>query len=174
MRTEELLPEVYSELRRLAASYLRRNSDNRTLQPTALVHEAYLKLSAHGPWQNRAHFLGTAALAMRHFLSRYRESKKTLKRNGGFAIQLDDHLAANGSGSVVDSLLLEELLQRLEHFSPQACRAVEARFFGALTIDETSEFLNISPATVKRHLNLGQAFLARELHRTAPPAAKTE
>ena len=132
MRTEELLPDVYSELRRLAASYLRRNANNsRTLQPTALVHEAYLKLSDHGPWQSRAHFLGTAALAMRHFLSRYRDSKKALKRDAGFAVQLDDQLMPAGSGSVVDSLLLEELLQRLEQFSPQVCRAVEARFFGA-------------------------------------------
>ena len=168
MRTEELLPELYSELKRLAAGYLRRNSDNRTLQATALVHEAYLKLFDKGPWQSRAHFLGTAALAMRHFLTRYHQNKMTLKRDGGFAVQLDDSLSS-GAGSVLDSLLLEQILCRLEEFSAPACRVVETRFFGGLTIPEIAEFLELSPATVKRHLNLGQAFLARELRRNPGP-----
>jgi RNA polymerase sigma factor (TIGR02999 family) len=164
VNTEELLPELYAELRRLAASYLRRSSSNGTLQPTALVHEAWLRLSDKDSWNNRAHFMGTAALAMRHFLARYHQNKKTLKRDGGFAIQLDDRLPG-APGSVLDSLVLEQMLRRLEEFSPPACRVIEARFFGGLTVEETAAFLHLSPATVKRHASLGQAFLARELRR---------
>ena len=173
MRTEDVLTELYSELRRMAAGYLRRNPGNRTLQPTALVHEAYLKLSEKGPWSSRAHFLGTAALAMRHFLARYHQNKKSLKRDGGFAIQLDDQVTGTGT-NVLDSVVLEQILCRLEEFSAPACRVVEARFFGGLTVEETAEFLHVSPATVKRHASLGQAFLARELRRMpAAPAEET-
>jgi RNA polymerase sigma factor (TIGR02999 family) len=171
VRTDELLPELYSELRRLAANYLRRNPENRTLQPTAVVHEAYLKLSGKGPWSSRAHFLGTAALAMRHFLARYHQNKKNLKRSGGFAIQIDDQLS-DGRGSILDSLVLEQALCRLEEFSAPACRVLETRFFGGLTVDEAAEFLHLSPATVKRHATIGQAFLARELRRN-PEAIDT-
>ncbi len=128
------------------------------------MHEAYLNLSTKGPWNSRAHFLGTAALAMRHFLSRYHRGKRALKRSGGIAIQLDDQVTS-GVGSVLDWLVLEQALCRLEEFSAPACRVVEARFFGGLTVEETAEFLHLSPATAKRHATLGQAFLARELRR---------
>lgn len=163
MHKEELLPEVYGELRRLAASYLR--GKNGTLQPTALVHEAYLRLQA-GPWRNRAHFVGTAALSMRQVLSHEYERRMAQKRRGVMVELID--FAGGANDPAFDSAVLVLAFERLERFSRPVCRVVELRFFGGLSIEETADYLSVSPATVKRHWNLGRAFLARELTKHPP------
>jgi DNA-directed RNA polymerase specialized sigma24 family protein len=149
---DSLLPLVYQELRRLAAGYLRRERPGQTLQPTALVHEAYLRLLKDKPdrWQNRAHFCAIAAHSMRQIL-----------------IELDEALAAGGERSI-DLLALDEALERLAALDAEQARLVELRFFGGLTIEETAQAMDISPATVKRHWVVACAWLARELEDEAP------
>jgi RNA polymerase sigma-70 factor (ECF subfamily) len=149
-----LLPIVYQELRRLAASYLRRERPGQTLQPTALVHEAYLRLLKDRPdrWQNRAHFCAIAAHSMRQILIERARARGAQKRGGGGPrVTLDEALVA-GEDPSIDILALDH--------------AVELRFFGGLTVEETAEAMGISPATVKRHWAVARAWLAREL---SPP-----
>ncbi len=166
---DTLLPLVYQELRRLAAGYLRRERPGQTLQPTALVHEAYLRLMKDRPdrWQNRAHFCAIAAHSMRQILIERARARGAAKRGGARQrITLDEGLAKN-VGRSIDLLALDEALQRLARLDPEQARLVELRFFGGLTVEETAEAMEISPATVKRHWTVAKAWLARELEGTA-------
>ncbi|MGA2214968.1 MAG: ECF-type sigma factor [Bryobacteraceae bacterium] len=163
--TDDLFPLVYAELRRLAAAYLRRERPGMTLQPTALVHEAYLQLSSNKQvvWQNRQHFLATAAIAMRQVLALQARRRKTAKRTPGIAVcQMDADMA--------DPLLwdydeLDQALDRLENEAPELCRVVEIRYFGGMSVEEAAAHLNLSPRTVKRHWMLAKAWLTKELTR---------
>jgi peptidyl-prolyl cis-trans isomerase A (cyclophilin A) len=162
---DSLLPIVYQELRRLAASYLRRERPGQTLQPTALVHEAYLRLLKDRPerWQNRAHFCAIAAHSMRQILIERARARGAQKRGGGGPrVTLDEALVAGGEQSI-DILALDHALERLHAIDPEQARLVELRFFGGLTVEETAEAMDISPATVKRHWAVARAWLAREL-----------
>jgi RNA polymerase sigma-70 factor (ECF subfamily) len=166
---DSLLPIVYQELRRLAASYLRRERPGQTLQPTALVHEAYLRLMKDRPdrWQNRAHFCAIAAHSMRQILIERARARGALKRGGAHPrVTLDEALVAGGERSF-DFVALDQALERLNALDPEQARLVELRFFGGLTIDETAEAMQISPATVKRHWTVARAWLARELEGTS-------
>ncbi|MEO8077144.1 MAG: sigma-70 family RNA polymerase sigma factor [Acidobacteriota bacterium] len=162
---DSLLPIVYQELRRLAAGYLRRERAGQTLQPTALVHEAYMRLLKDKPdrWQNRAHFCAIAAHSMRQILIERARARDAQKRGGARQrVTLDEGLVAGGNRSI-DLLALDEALERLAAFDPEQARLVELRFFGGLTVEETAEAMGISPATVKRHWTVASAWLAREL-----------
>ena len=162
---DSLLPLVYQELRRLAASYLRRERPGQTLQPTALVNEAYLRLLKDRPdrWQNRAHFCAIAAHSMRQILIERARARDASKRGGGRArVTLDEALVA-GEDRSIDLVALDDALERLAVLDADQARLVELRFFGGLTIEETAEAMNISPATVKRHWAIARAWLAREL-----------
>jgi RNA polymerase sigma factor (TIGR02999 family) len=172
---DELMPQVYEELRRLAANYLRRERPGQTLQPTALVHEAYLRLSheRNHPWQNRTHFLAIAALSMRQILVQRARARHAEKRGGKDAerITLDEGAIAgpaarHGSdrdGGGVDVLALDTALEKLAALDAQQAKIVELRYFGGLTVEEVAETLDISPATVKRHWTLARAWLRKEL-----------
>ena len=166
---DSLLPVVYQELRRLAAGYLRREKPGQTLQPTALVHEAYLRLMKDKPgrWQNRAHFCAIAAHSMRQILIERARARGAAKRGGPRQrITLDEAMIA-GEDRSIDLLALDEALERLNELDPEQARLVELRFFGGLTVEETAEAMNISPATVKRHWTVAKAWLTRELERHA-------
>jgi len=162
---ETLLPIVYQELRRLAAGYLRRERQGYTLQPTALVHEAYLRLLKDKPdrWQNRAHFCAIAAHSMRQILIERARARDAQKRGGERQrVTLDEALVRGGERSI-DLIALDQALERLAALDAEQARLVELRFFGGLTIEETADAMNISPATVKRHWTVACAWLAREL-----------
>jgi RNA polymerase sigma factor (TIGR02999 family) len=164
----ELMPLVYDELRRLAAGYLRRERPGQTLQPTALVNEAFVRLSQERgkPFQNRTHFLAIAALSMRQILVQRARARHAEKRGGGAErITLDESIARapQPSEAGVDVLALDEALTRLAALDPQQANIVELRYFGGLTIEEAAEALEISPATVKRQWTLARAWLQREL-----------
>ena len=162
---DSLLPVVYQELKRLAAGYLRRERPGYTLQPTALVNEAYLRLLKDDPerWQNRAHFCAIAAHSMRQILIERARARNAQKRGGPRArVTLDDALVAGGERSI-DLVALDEALERLAALDPEQARLVELRFFGGLTVEETADAMGISPATVKRHWTVARAWLAREL-----------
>ena len=165
---ERLLPEIYAELRRLAASYLRSERRDHTLQPTALVHEAYLKLIDQRAvqWQNRAHFFGIAAQAMRRILVDHARARSAEKRGSGHRLVPLDEAGDVGTMPDLDLLALDEALTRLSAIDPQQGRVVELRFFGGLTMDETAEALRISQATVGREWTLAKAWLYAELGRT--------
>ena len=166
---EELIPVVYPELRRIAARYLRRERFGHTLQPTALVNEAYLKLidqnRAH--WQNRAHFFGVAAQLMRRILVDHARTRGAAKRGGGAApVTLVDAMGASTPRGI-DVVALDEALSRLTSFYPEQGRLVELRYFGGLTIEETGEVMGMSPATVKRQWAVARAWLLSQLDRGA-------
>jgi RNA polymerase sigma factor (TIGR02999 family) len=168
---DSLLPLVYQELRRLAAAYIRRERPGYTLQPTALVNEAYLRLLKDDPsrWQNRAHFCAIAAHSMRQILIERARARDAQKRGGARArVTLDEALAAGGERSI-DLVSLDEALERLAAIDPEQARLVELRFFGGLTVEETAEAMHTSPATVKRHWTVARAWLARELKGLASP-----
>ena len=161
----ELVPQVYSELRRLAEHYLRQERPYHTLQATALVHEAYLRLANEKEidWQNRAHFFGIAAARMRHILVDHARSREAAKRGGGayrLSLSEADQLAEQRD---VNLLALDEALERLDALDAQKARIVELRYFGGLTIEETAEVLKISPATVKRDWSMARAWLRGEI-----------
>jgi len=167
---EELLPLVYDELRRLANHYLRRERSDHTLQSTALVHEAYLRLA--GPnapqWQNRAHFFGIAARVMRQILVEHARAHHAAKRGGTGAYKLTLDAALDLPNQTdVDLIALDGALNRLSELDPQQSRIIELRFFAGLTIEDTSEVLGISPATVKRDWTSARAWLHREIARSA-------
>ena len=167
---DQLLPVIYGELRRLAASYLRRERGDHTLQATALVHEAFLKLVDQRDvrWQNRAHFFGIAAQMMRRILVDHARAHAASKRGAGERpLTLDEALIVCPS-SDIDILALDEALVRLAAVDPQQSRVVELRFFGGLTIAETAEVLHISVATVGREWTLAKAWLYAELGPAAP------
>ena len=162
---EAMLPQLYDELRQLAATYLRRERPNHTLQPTALVHEVYLRLLGDQPidWANRAHFLGISARIMRRILSDSAVARNAQKRGGG-AVQVafDDALALS-TDCTVSLAGVDEALRSLETIDPRQGKIVELRFFGGLTIEEVGEVLQISPATVKREWATAKLWLQRTL-----------
>jgi RNA polymerase sigma-70 factor (ECF subfamily) len=160
-----LIPQVYNELRRLAAGYMRRERQDHTLQPTALVHEAYAQLVDHPNqhWQNRAHFLATAAQVMRHILVDHARSKRAEKRGGiQHQITLDEALLPSVDRTV-DILSIHQALERLSVFDARQGRVVELHFFGGLTFDEIALVLNLSERTVKRDWSMARAWLRTEL-----------
>jgi RNA polymerase sigma factor (TIGR02999 family) len=160
-------PLVYDELRRIAASYMRRERPGQTLQATALVHEAFLRLAGAGtPWTDRHHFLGIAARSMRQILIERARARGAQKRWAALdRVSLTDSLVQGNTG---DAMLpaLDEALSRLEQFDPEQARIVELRYFVGLTGEEAAEALGISPATVKRRWALARAWLFRELNRS--------
>jgi RNA polymerase sigma factor (TIGR02999 family) len=162
---EALMPLVYSELRRLAASYLRRERPDHTLQSAALVNEAYLRLidQTKIDWQNKAHFFGIAAQMMRRILVDHVRSHTASKRGAGMpALALDEAIVKAQSQSI-DLMALDEALEKLEEADPQQSKIVELRFFGGLSIEDTANVLGISPATVKRGWAAARAWLYREV-----------
>lgn len=168
---DELLPVVYDELRQQAARYLSREQPGHTLQATALVNEAYLRLvdQTHVNWQNRAHFFGAAANLMRQILIQHARAKHADKRGGDAQKLYLDEVSGLADNLVkeqnLDLLALDDALQQLAVVAPQQSRVVELRFFGGLSIDETATVLGISPATVKREWNMAKAWLHREISR---------
>jgi len=166
---EVLLPQVYNELRRLARSHLRDQRPNHTLQTTALVHEAYLRLarekSLHA--EDRHHFLGIAAQLMRWILVDYERNRRAAKRGSGVTpVTLDSGAVPQRSeGLDVDLLALDEALDRLAKLDRQQSQIIELRYFGVFSIEDTSQSLGISPATVKRSWASARAWLLREMRR---------
>ena len=164
---EKLTPLVYEELRRLAKRYLRQERPGHTLQSTALVHEAYLKLVGQHDvrWQNRAHFLGIAARLIRRILVDYARNRYAQKRGAEAPkLSLDEALAVS-EGRDLDLVSLDEALQALAEFDERQSRIVELRFFAGLSIDEAAELLRVSPATIKREWTAARAWLFREMTR---------
>ncbi len=162
---DKLMPAVYDELRRQAARYLRREQPGHTLQTTALIHEAYVRLvdQRNVQWQNRAHFFGIAAQMMRRILVDHARAKKRSKRGGSdIRISLDVATVAV-KGQDLDVIAVDEALTRLAKIDEQQSRVVELRFFSGLTVEETAEVMGISPATVKRDWSMAKAWLHREL-----------
>jgi len=161
---DELIVNVYNELRRLASAYLRRERADHTLQPTALVHEAYMRLTAQKgmEWRNREHFLGIAAAMMRRVLVDHARGHRRDKRGGGLKLSLAD---ADGyaEGEVQDLVALDDGLRKLARKHPQKSRVVELRFFGGLSIEETARVLKVSDSTIERDWKFARAWLAREI-----------
>jgi len=163
---DELLPLVYDDLRRQARRYMRAQPAGHTLQTTALVHEAYLRLVGQSPveWKGRAHFFGVAAKAMRSILVDHARARGAAKRGGSArAITLDEAGVIAGPQASVDVLALDEALGRLAELDARKSQLVELRYFGGLGIDEAATVLGISPATVKREWTTARAWLRREL-----------
>jgi len=164
--SEELMPLVYNELRRQASRYLRRERPGHTLQTTALIHEAYLRLvDQRGvSWQNRAHFFGIAAQAMKRILVDYAKARHRDKRGGAAEnLPLDEARFVVTGEKGVDLIALDEALARLAKFDPQQASIVDLKFFGGFTIEEIAETLRISRATVKREWNSAKAWLHGEI-----------
>jgi RNA polymerase sigma factor (TIGR02999 family) len=168
---EQLFADVYSELRALAARYLHRERKNHTLQPTALVHEVYLKLVGQTgvDWQGRAHFLAIAAQAMRQILVDHARRHRAAKRGGNrHRITLDDNLVIE-SNRDVDLLALEDALTKLTKLDPRQARMIELRFFGGLSIAEVAQVMVMSKRSVEREWTMVRAWLRRELSRSDAP-----
>jgi RNA polymerase sigma-70 factor, ECF subfamily len=161
----KLIPLVYAELRRLASSYMRRERSDHTLQATALVHEAYLKLVDQRSvnWQSRAHFFGVAAQVMRRILVDHARGHLREKRGGEQrAVPIDEALVFAPEQSL-DLVKLDQALERLTKLDPRQGKIVELRFFGGLTVEQTAELLDISPKTVKRDWSMAKAWLHGDL-----------
>jgi RNA polymerase sigma factor (TIGR02999 family) len=163
----EVLPLVYDELRRAAHRYLRNERPDHTLQSTALVHEAYLRLEKQkqaAQFQNREHFLAICAQLMRQILVEYARTRNAAKRDGGCRLTLDDNLAFKTRS--VDMVALDDALKELAKLDQQQCSIVELRFFGGLSIEETAQAMNLSPTTVKRHWATAKIWLHHQISRT--------
>lgn len=163
---DELLPVVYGELRRLAGGYLNRERVNHTLQPTALVHEAYLRLIGQSEidWQNRAHFFGVSARLMREILIDHARGKNRQKRGGEFKTQIAlDEAVSFSDQKQLDVVAVDEALAELEKLDERQARIVEMKFFGGMTIEEIGVVMEISPATVKREWATARLFLQHAL-----------
>ena len=163
---ERILPLVYDELRTISSKYLRDEYRKHTLQTTELVHEAYIKLIGDEKltWENRAHFFGIAARSMRQILVDYARKRKALKRGlGQTKLSLDnaEFLLSDSEEQIIN---LDDALEKLEQLDERASKIVELRFFSGLSIEETSNMLNISAATVKRDWNFAKAWLYREIN----------
>ena len=161
----ELMPLVYDELRQLADRYLSRERRDHTLQPTALVHEAYLRLTGlrAADFQNRVHFYGAAANAMRRILVDHARRRNAAKR-GDPANRVDFDVAVEaGVDRPFDLLALDDALRRLAEIAPTPAQVVELRYFGGLSIEEAAEFLGVAPMTVKRHWTFARAWLFQAL-----------
>ena len=167
---EALIPLVYDELRRLAASCLRRERPDHTLQPTALVNEAYLRLveERNVNWQSRSHFFGVSAKLMRRILVDHARAHLAEKRGSGMPnVGLTEAIAMSKERPA-ELLALDESLTRLAEFDPQQALIVELRIFAGLTVEEAARLLNISPATVKRDWSVAKAWLLREVQKAEP------
>jgi RNA polymerase sigma factor (TIGR02999 family) len=163
--TEQLLPLVYDELRALAANYLRQERHGHTLQPTALVHEAYLRLIAQtdSTWNNRAHFFAVAARAMRNILVNHALANRAQKRGGGRPTISLDHEHTPGPIRQVEPIALDEALRTLATLDDRKARVVELRFFGGLTVEEVAEVLNVSVSTIEGDWRMAKAWLSVQL-----------
>ena len=161
----DLMPLVYDELRRIAGRYMRRERPGQTIQATALVHEAYLRLlkDRAKDWRTRAHFVGIAANAMRQILVERARARGAAKRGGGREKVTIDEGAIAGPSEPIDVEVLDEALERLAALDARQARIVELRFFGGLTVEEAADVLGISPATLKRDWTVARAWLKREL-----------
>jgi RNA polymerase sigma factor (TIGR02999 family) len=161
---EQLMPIVYQELHRIASNRLRSERSGHTLQPTALIHEAYFRLlnGAHPQWENRAHFFGIAARLMRQILTDHARARATQKRHWGFQVTFDDaaNLPLENPQAVVD---LSEALDALEKVDERKSRVLDLRYFGGLEIAEICAATGIAAATVRRDLRLGEAWLRRQI-----------
>ncbi len=168
----QLMPLVYDELHRLAGAYLRRERREHTLQPTALVNEAYLKLvrQRNIHWQNRAQFFGVAAQLMRRILVDHARASYATKRGGDRINVSLKNIEAFGNQPEADVLALHEVLKRLAEIDSDQSRIVELRFFGGLTIEETAEVMHVSHSTVEREWKIAKAWLKRELTKTKRPS----
>ena len=175
---EALVVEMmYGEMRRLAAGLMRRERPNHTLQPTALVNEAYLKIMGRGnvSWQDRRHFFAVAALAMRQILADHARRRKAEKHGGGFEfIELDSgrHGGRAGDTAIANVVAVHESLERLEQQDGRTYQVVLYRFFCDLTVEETAELMDISERTVKREWNLARAWLQADLQSRPTPAKR--
>lgn len=158
---DQLMPIVYDELRAIAARYLRRERQDHTLQPTALVNEAYLRLidQKQVEWQNRAHFMGVAAKMMRRILVDHARTHNRVKRGSGAQRVSLDEAVAVAEERTADLIELDRALDELEAFDERKCRVVEMRYFGGLSVEETAEVLNVSLITVARDWKLAKAWL---------------
>jgi RNA polymerase sigma factor (TIGR02999 family) len=160
---DELLPLIYDELRVLANKYLRRERSDHTLQPTALVHEAYMRLidQSQVRWQNRAHFFGVAAQMMRRILVDHARRHKSEKRGGEFEkMQIEEEiLVVSTNEKSLELLALDEALENLAKIDPQKSKIVELRYFGGLSVEETAEVMGVSPVTIKRQWRMAKAWL---------------
>lgn len=161
---ERLAPLVYAELHRLAEFAMRREPAGHTLQPTELVHEAFMRLigQRNVSWKNRSHFYGIGSQAIRRILIDHARARRTEKRDHGIRVTLDASLG-EAPDRTLDLIALDEALSRLEALDPRQARVVELRFFGGLSVKECAESLEISAATVKRDWTFARAFLLREL-----------
>ena len=162
----QLVPLVYDELRRIAGSYMQRERVGHTLQATALVHEAYVRLAGGQPveWQNRAHFYAIAAHTMRQVLLDYARRRHADKRGGSEARKVDvDAELLIAEDSLDEVMAIDELLQRLAKIDPRQSRLIELRFFAGLNVEETAEVMGVSPITVKREWRSAKAWLHREM-----------
>jgi RNA polymerase sigma factor (TIGR02999 family) len=163
---DQFMPVIYDELRRQAHRFLNRERANHTLQTTALVHEAYLRLTEQRDvsWQNRAQFFGLAAQMMRRILVNYAVNRKRDKRGGSAEkLQLDETIQIQAADKSIDLIELDEALNRLAKLDERQARVIELRYFGGLTIEETAEVMGISPPTVKREWNMARTWLRSEL-----------
>ena len=167
------MPALYSELRKLAAHYLRQERSSHTLQATALVHEAYLRLVGQRveSWQSRDQFMGVAAQLMRRILGDYSRGQHAEKRGGGCTKVYLHEASVLPPKHSSDVAVLDTALTKLAEFDPEQARMVELRFFGGLTIEETAAVMGTSPATIKRQWSVAKAWLARELRATKKPDA---
>jgi RNA polymerase sigma factor (TIGR02999 family) len=163
---QSLIPLVYQELRRIAQHHLQQERPDHTLQSTALVHEAYLRLMKQGPAEvaNRAHFLAVASQLMRQILVDHARGHRAAKRGGGLKLELNDAMGAQKPQNT-DLVALDDALNELAKLDPQQGRIVELRFFGGLSIEETAEIVGVSPTTVKREWATARAWLRREVRR---------
>jgi len=163
----ELTPLVYDELRRLASRYMSHERPNHTLQTTALVHEAYLRLVDQNRvhWQNRAHFFGIAAQMMRRILVDHARSHRYAKRGGGAPVVSIDDVAVMSKERAAELVELDEALASLAAVDPRKARVVEMRFFAGLTEEEIAEVLHVAPNTVQRDWTMAKAWLRREMQR---------
>lgn len=162
---DTLVPLIYNELRQIAAGYLRNERPNHTLQPTALIHEAYIRLidTRHIRWENRAHFFGAAAQAMRRILVDHARARDAEKRGGGVSMVTFDEDAAGAAEKDVNLLALDEALHKLMEVDQQKCRIVELRFFGGLSNKETAEVMQLPDTTVASQWRAAKAWLHREI-----------
>jgi RNA polymerase sigma factor (TIGR02999 family) len=160
-----LMPLVYEELHRLASRYLRHERVGHTLQTTALVHEAYLKLvdQKKANWQSRIQFFAAAAKVMRHVLVDYARSRQAAKRGGAYCRLSLDEATVSSQEKDADLLSLNEALNHLSEIDPQQSRVVELRVFGGLTVEDTAQALGISPRTVKREWSMAKAWLHQQI-----------
>jgi RNA polymerase sigma-70 factor (ECF subfamily) len=164
---DRLFPLVYQELHRLAETYMHRERKDHTLQPTALINEAYLRLAREDiDWQNREHFIGVAANVMRRVLVDHARARNAAMRGGGLVrVELEDNVAVSEERSD-EVLLLDDALTRLEALNPRQARVVELRYFGGLSVEQVASILGVAPRSVKRDWALARIWLFKEIKKT--------